>query len=180
MIPRFSSRISLFKCINSCFYGFFNVFSIINPVNGLKAYNSVSSSTLKSSNTHYTLNSSRAFSSFSHDSNTSSLSGVFNYKLIWFPLYFYRNVSKLLNIPSCTHGLSLYRSISTLKRRKFKIKKHKKKKRMKRMSKLNVIVVRSPSDGKPPFRSPAKVRRIVKERRARNKGNRTIRAPRQR
>ncbi|UVC54483.1 hypothetical protein MACJ_004031 [Theileria orientalis] len=81
---------------------------------------------------------------------------------------------------SCTLGPLRSRSISTLKRRKFKIKKHKKKKRMKRMSKLNVIVVRSPSDGKPPFRSPAKVRRIVKERRARNKGNRTLRAPRQR
>ncbi|BAM42135.1 hypothetical protein TOT_040000505 [Theileria orientalis strain Shintoku] len=159
---------------------YFCLLFIISPVSVSKAHNSLSSSALNLSSTHYTLNSSRAFSSFSHNLNPSSSSGVFTHKLHWFLPCFYRSFFNLLNVVSSPYCLSPSRPISTLKRRKFKIKKHKKKKRMKRMSKLNVIVVRAPSDEKPPFRCPAKVRRIVKERRARNKGNRTLRAPRQR
>lgn len=73
------------------------------------------------------------------------------------------------------------RPISTLKRRVFKIKKHKKKKRKKRLSRLSIIPWRPPSEEKKiTYQLPYKMRRIVKERRRRNKGNRTIRAPRQR
>uniref|UniRef100_A0A3B0MZV4 Uncharacterized protein n=1 Tax=Theileria annulata TaxID=5874 RepID=A0A3B0MZV4_THEAN len=72
------------------------------------------------------------------------------------------------------------REISTLKRRKFKIKKHKKKKRKKRWSRMSLIPWRPTPELKHIHRSPSKVRRIVKERRRRNKGNRTLRIPRQR
>lgn len=73
------------------------------------------------------------------------------------------------------------RTISTLKRRVFKIKKHKKKKRKKRLSRLSIIPWKPPSEEKKrTYQLPYKMRRIVKERRRRNKGNRTLRVPRQR
>ncbi|KAF5153234.1 hypothetical protein TpMuguga_04g02050 [Theileria parva strain Muguga] len=81
------------------------------------------------------------------------------------------NTNSLSNSTKC---------ISTLKRRKFKIKKHKKKKRKKRWSRMSLIPWRPAQDLKQTYQSPAKIRRIVKERRRRNKGNRTLRIPRQR
>ncbi|KAG6440167.1 hypothetical protein BBOV_II001775 [Babesia bovis T2Bo] len=78
------------------------------------------------------------------------------------------------------HGIFAKRNISTLKRRVFKMKKHKKKKRKKRLSRMTAIPWRPPIDRKVPYQLPYKVRRVVKERRRRNKGNRTLRVPRQR
>lgn len=72
------------------------------------------------------------------------------------------------------------RNISTLKRRIFKIKKHKKKKRKKKWSRMDSIPWKPSSEHKITYQLPCKIRRIVKERRRRKKGNRTIRAPRQR
>ncbi|AFZ81506.1 hypothetical protein BEWA_009180 [Theileria equi strain WA] len=72
------------------------------------------------------------------------------------------------------------RNISTLKRRAFKIKKHKKKKRKKKWSRMDAIPWKPPSEHKITYQLPCKIRRIVKEKRRRKKGNRTLRAPRQR